>query len=119
MVLLVLVVNYKKNKGLVGERLKLAAWDGTLDVKDACNNQLGHWKRRRNSWDGVGRGGAEEEWKVNRQANQKIDRKLLFGAGAACAATAAVLVAGVLVLLGLPAGAGAGTGAVGCCWCWC
>ena len=46
--LLVLVVNY---------RLKLAAWDGTLDVKDACNNQLGRWKRRRNSWDGMGRGG--------------------------------------------------------------
>ena len=26
--LLVLVVSYKKNKGLVGEKLKLGAWDG-------------------------------------------------------------------------------------------
>ena len=27
---LVLVFNYKKNKGLAGERLKLAAWGGTV-----------------------------------------------------------------------------------------
>ena len=28
--MVLLVFNYKKNKGLAGERLKLAAWDGTM-----------------------------------------------------------------------------------------